>query len=64
MAMLWAGLELTEGSVGVGSPDVLMEVGWGLGALVPLLFRPANLELMLALLAMLLVLGYMLMVGF
>ena len=59
MAMLWAGLELTEGSVGVGSPDVLMDVGWGLGALPPLLLRPANLELML-----LLVLGYMLMVVF
>lgn len=56
MAMLWAGLELTEGSVGVGSPDVLIEVGCGLGAPAPLALRPANL-----LFGMLLVLGYMLM---
>lgn len=64
MAMLWAGLELTEGSVGVGSPEVLMEVGWGLGAPAPLLLRLANLEFMLPAAATLLVLGYMLMVGF
>ena len=30
-ATLWAGVELTHGIVGVGSPDVLMdEGGWGL----------------------------------
>ena len=30
-ATLWAGVELTQGIVGVGSPDVLMEEGgWGL----------------------------------
>lgn len=30
-ATLWAGVELTQGIVGVGSPDVLMDDGgWGL----------------------------------
>ncbi len=30
-ATLWAGVELTQGMVGVGSPEVLMDKGgWGL----------------------------------
>lgn len=59
--MLWAGLELTDGSVGVGSPDVLIEVGWGLGApALPL--RLVNLEFILLLGKLLFVLGYILMV--
>ena len=63
MTILWAGLELMEGSVGVGSPDVLIEVGWGLGAPVPPL-RFANLELILLLGKLTFVLGFMLMVVF
>lgn len=63
--MLWAGLELTDGSVGVGSPDVLIEVGWGLGAPGPLPLKLAeNLEFILLLGKLLFVLGYMLMVVF
>ena len=63
--MLWAGLELTEGSVGVGSPDVLIEVGWGLGAPAPPPLRlAANLEFILLFGKLLFVLGYILMVVF
>ena len=59
--MLWAGLELTDGSVGVGSPDVLIEVGWGLGTpALPL--KLVNLEFILLLGKLLFVLGYILMV--
>ena len=39
-----AGVELIVGRTGVGSAEVLMDVGWGEGAL-PLVFKPTNLGL-------------------
>lgn len=52
-----AGVELMVGRTGVGSAEVLMDVGWGVGAL-PLVFKPAKLRLFICWL-----LVYMLMVG-
>ena len=39
-----AGVELMAGRTGVGSAEVLVDVGWGEGAL-PLVFNPAKLRL-------------------
>ena len=38
----WAGVELTEGRTGVGSANVVTDIGCGLGAF-PLVLKPAYL---------------------